>query len=108
MFQIPWHPYSEEEVQEVLTSLYRRRGYDVYNLHKVDRRGEDGVDIECSRHGENGKILISVKMKPQQKDVSQLETLAGKMAITRIYVYVEEPSTAFKKAMEKLKAKVSF
>lgn len=108
MFQIPWRLYSEEEVQEILTSLYKRRSYDVYNLHKVDRRGEDGVDIECSRHGENGKILISVKKKPQQKDISQLETLARKTALARIYVYVEEPSTTFKKAMEKLKDRVSF
>jgi hypothetical protein len=108
MFQIPWHLYNEEEVQEVLTSLYRKRGYEVYNLHKTDRRGEEGVDIECSRPGENGKILISVKKKPHQKDISQLETLAGKIAIARIYVYVEEPSTSFKTVMEKLKDKISF
>jgi len=108
MFQIPWHLYTEEEVQEVLTLLYRRRGYEVYNLHKTDRRGEEGVDIECSRPGENGKILISIKKKPHQKDISQLETLAGKMALARIYVYVEEPSISFKTAMEKLKDKISF
>jgi hypothetical protein len=77
-------------------------------LHKIDRRGEDGVDIECSRQGENGKILISVKKKPQQKDIAQLEKLASKTAITRIYVYVEEPSVSFNGSMEKLKNRVSF
>ena len=108
MFQIPWHKYSEEEIQEVLTLLYRERGYEVYNVHKVDRRGEEGADLECTRPGETDKILIAVKKKPQQKDIKQLNTLANRTVRTKIYVYIEEPSTSFKKALQKVKDKVSF
>jgi hypothetical protein len=61
-----------------------------FTICKVDGRSEDGVDMECSRQGENEKILISVKKKPQQKDVAQLEKFDGKIAITRIYLYIGE------------------
>lgn len=108
MFQIPWQLYSEEEIQEVLTTLYRERGYEVYNVHKIDRRGEKGEDLECTRPGEADKILIAVKKKPQKKDIAQLNMFENRVARTKIYVYVEEPSTSFKKAMEIVKDKVSF
>ncbi|MGQ9642018.1 MAG: restriction endonuclease [Candidatus Bathycorpusculaceae bacterium] len=108
MYQIPWERYSEEEIQEVLTALFKKKGYEVYNIHKVDRRGEQGVDLECTRPLETDKILISVKKKPRQKDVAQLNKLADKPSKTKIYVYIGEPSTAFKKAMEKMKNTVSF
>jgi len=108
MLQIPWELYSEEEIQETLTSLFREKGYEVYNIHKVDRRGEQGVDLECTRRGEMDKIQIGVKKKPRQKDVAQLEVFADRTARTKIYVYIEEPSTGFKKAMEQVKGKISF
>lgn len=108
MFQIPWQLYSEEEIQEIVTTLYRERGYEVYNVHKIDRRGEEGVDLECTRPGEAERIVIAVKKKPQKKDIAQLNMFAKRVARTKIYVYVEEPSTSFKKAMEIVKDKVSF
>jgi len=108
MFQIPWHLYSEEEIQEVLTVLFKEKGYEVYNIHKIDRRGEKGVDLECSRQGEAEKLLISVKKNPRQKDVNQLNDFADKPVKTKIYVYTGEPSTGFKKVMEKVKDKISF
>jgi len=108
MYQIPWERYSEEEIQEVLTALFKEKGYEVYNIHKVDRRGEQGVDLECKRPGETDKILIGVKKNPRQKDVAQLNKLVEKTSKTKIYVYVGEPSTAFKRAMEEVKNKVSF
>lgn len=108
MYQIPWSEYSEDEIQEVLTAIFEQKGYEVYNIHKVDRREEDGVDIECTRLGETEKILISVKKHPRKKDVNQLHKFADKPSKTKIYVFVGEPSSAFKGAMEKVKHKVSF
>lgn len=108
MFQVPWKLYSEMEILEVLTLLFRTRGYKVYNVHKTDRGGENGADLECTKTGETEKILIAVKKKPRKIDVGQLETFAKRTARTKIYVYIEEPSTAFRKAMEKVKDQVSF
>jgi len=76
MYQIPWKEYSEIEILEILTMLFRERGFKVYNVHKTDRSGENGADLECSKTGETGKILIAVKKKPGKSDIGQLETLA--------------------------------
>ncbi|MGA2308422.1 MAG: restriction endonuclease [Candidatus Bathyarchaeia archaeon] len=107
MYQVPWKEYSEEEIQQTLSYLFKCKGYNVYNAHKADRRGEMGADLECTRPAEAEKILVSVKKKPQQKDILQLETLAKRDAKTKIYVYVEEPSASFKEAMSK-KSEISF
>lgn len=101
LHQVPWKEYSEDEIQEILSHLFNCKGYKVYNVHRADRRGEIGADLECIRPAETEKILISVKKKPQQKDILQLETLAKRDASTKIYVYVEEPSASFKEAMNK-------
>jgi hypothetical protein len=108
MFQIPWKMYSESEVLEVLTEIFRERGYKVYNIHKTDRRGEQGVDMECTKPAENEKVLLAVKKKPSKSDVGQLEDFAEKASTPKIYVYIEEPSTAFKSVMERLKNRISF
>jgi hypothetical protein len=94
VYQVPWKEYSEEEIQQTLSYLFKCKGYNVYNAHKADRRGEMGADLECTRPAEAEKILVSVKKKPQQKDILQLETLAKRDAKTKIYVYVEEPSAS--------------
>lgn len=108
MISIPWELYSEEEVQEVLELLFSQRGYDVYNLHKVDRGGEVGVDLECTRKGETEKLLVAVKKCPRSKDVPQLRMLASHDVKTKIYVYIKEPSSRFKKEIHNLVNKVSF
>jgi len=108
MYQVPWYKYSEEEVQEVLTYLFKRRGYDIYNVHKVDRRGEVGADLECTKPAETDKLLIAVKKKPGKKDIYQLERLTQRESRTKIYVYIGEPSTSFKEAMDEHKGQVSF
>lgn len=108
MFQVPWKLYSESEILEVLTEIFRVKGYRVYNIHKTDRRGEQGVDLECAKPAENQKVILAVKKQPRKADVGQLKEFAERQANPRIYVYVNEPSTAFKNAMEKLKNRISF
>lgn len=46
MFQVPWKLYSESEILEVITEIFKVKGYQVYNIHKTDRRGEEGVDLK--------------------------------------------------------------
>lgn len=108
MFQVPWKLYSETEILEVLTELFRTKGYNVYNIHKTDRRDELGVDMECTKPAENQKVILAVKKQPGKSDVAQLEEFARKQSTSKIYVYVSEPSAAFKKAMERLKNQISF
>ena len=108
MFQIPWKLYSESEILEVLTEIFKVKGYQVYNIHKTDRRGEEGVDLECAKPAENQKVILAVKKQPRKTDVGQLKEFAERPATSRIYVYVNEPSTAFKNVMEKLRNRISF
>lgn len=108
MFQIPWKMYSEDEILEVLTEIFRDKGYKVYNIHKTDRRGEQGVDIECTKPAENEKVFLAVKKKPEKSDIGQLEDFAEKASTSKIYVYIEEPSAAFKSVVEGLKNRMSF
>jgi hypothetical protein len=108
MFQIEWKLYSESEILEILTDLFREKGYEVYNIHKTDRRGENGIDMECTKTAENQKVTIAVKKKPNKNDIGQLQEFVKRPSATKIYIYIEEPTTDFKKAMEELKNRVSF
>ena len=108
MFQIPWKLYSESEILEVISEIFSEKGYNVYNIHKTDRRGEEGVDLECTRTGENDKLILAAKKKPEKLDIGQLRDFAKSSSTSRIYVYIEEPSAAFKKAMEEFRNRVSF
>jgi hypothetical protein len=108
MYQIPWEIYSEPEILEVLTEIFTAKGYKVYNIHKTDRREELGVDIECTKPAENQKVILAVKKQPRKSDVSQLEEFAERPSTSRIYVYINEPSVAFKTVMERLGNHISF
>jgi hypothetical protein len=103
MFQIQWKLYSESEVLEILTELFRAKGYDVYNVHKTDRSGENGVDMECTKTAESQKITIAVKKKPNKSDIGQLQEFAKRPSTSKIYLYIEEPTTDFKKAIEEFR-----
>ncbi|HVP93237.1 MAG TPA: restriction endonuclease [Acidobacteriota bacterium] len=108
MFQIQWKLYSESEILEVLTEVFNGKGYEVYNIHKTDRRGEKGIDIECNKTAENQKVIIAVKKNPKKRDISQLQDFIKRTSTSKIYVYIEEPTTDFKNAMEEVKNRVSF
>ncbi len=62
MFQVPWKLYSETEILGVLTEIFRAKGYNVYNIRKTDRRGELGVDMECTKPAENQKVILAACM----------------------------------------------
>lgn len=93
---IPWENYSEEEVQKFIELMFRTRGFEVYNAHEIDRRGEGGGDLIITRKGEVEKLYVAVKRKPGKSDINQLKELA-KQNGQRIYIYASEPSLDFKK-----------
>jgi len=105
---IPWEEYSEEEIHEIVEHLFTLRGYQVYNAHKADRRGEKGSDLVCVKTGEDSKILISVKKKPNKNDIYQLNELKNNNDSTKIYIYIKPPSADFYREIEKNKNIVSF
>lgn len=107
VYQVPWKEYSEEELQGILAFLFRHEGYNVYNAYEKSRRGKVTADLECTKPAETGKILIMVNKKPQQKDIQRLNTFARRRARAKIYVYIEEPSGAFREAMKRT-SRVSF
>lgn len=108
MHQIPWVEYSEEEIQDAIHYLFKFRGYRVTNLHKADRRGEKGVDLECVKSGETEKIIIAVKKKPSKSDIQQLNEFVRRDSKNKIYVYLSEPSADFRFEMDKMRDLVSF
>ncbi len=108
MFQIPWNRYSESEILDVVTEIFREKGYNVYNAHKTDRRGEEGVDLECTKTAENERVILAAKKKPEKMDVGQLRDFAKSPSTSKIYLYIEEPSASFKSAMDEYKNRISF
>jgi len=74
MFQVPWEDYSEDEVSELVSLMFRKKGFSVYNVHRLDRRMEDGIDIECKKSPGESRTIIAIKKKPEKKDVVRSES----------------------------------
>jgi hypothetical protein len=72
MLRVPWEIYKEEEIIEFISVIFRSQGYKSYNIHKVDRRSENGVDIEFSKSTDSDKIVVAVKKKPVKMDITRL------------------------------------
>lgn len=101
-----WLGRKEEDIQDCLREVYERQGYLVANVHKSDRRHENGIDLEIKNSDET--IHIQTKKKPLKQDIEQLQKLVQSSAQKRIYIYVEDPAVNFKAEMEKVKDKVDF
>lgn len=106
VIEIPWKKFSEEEIQTFIAMLYHTKEYHVQELHKSDRANEGGADLVVSK-GAN-KIAFAVKVKPNEKDRSQLIDFAGRKEKKKIYVYVQTPTNKFLTFMNKYRKKVEF
>ena len=95
MVFVRWNKYSEEEIQVIISYLFKSHGYTVRPHHLADRSKEKGADLIASKTAEAEKIAIQVKKKPSSKDITQLRQLAKRPEKIKKYVYVEEPSTGF-------------
>jgi len=101
-----WIDKAEEDIHECIIEAHTRKNFKVYNVHKNRSKGEKGIDIICSKDGE--KRIFQVKKKPGKGGIEQLQELSKHNADWRIYVYIDDPSTDFKKEMEKIESKVQF
>ena len=108
MVFIRWNKYSEEEIQVIISHLFKSRGYTVRPQHLVDRSREKGADLIASKTGEAEKIAIQVKKKPSYKDITQLRQLAKRPEKIKKYVNVEDPSTDFLDEMKAHSKKIDF
>ena len=94
-----WNDLDEIQIQNCIEEAFLNKGYDVKNLHKSERRNEDGIDIICKNGAE--KIGIAVKIKPRKGDIDQLKKFQTHKDIRKIYIYVDHPTTHFEKEIEK-------
>ena len=108
MVFVRWNKYSEEEIQVIMSQLFKSRGYTVRPQHLVDRSKEKGADLIASKTAEAEKIAIQVKKKPSSNDITQLSQLARRPEKIKKYIYVEHPSTDFSNEMEAHSKKIDF
>ncbi len=89
-----WSIFNDEDtIQGCVEEAFSKKGYDVTNYHKADKRHENGVDIVCESPEE--RINIQVKVKPRGKDIDQLKKLSETKADKKIYIYVSDPVVNF-------------
>ncbi len=91
--KIPWTDFQEKEIHALLKIHFECLGYKVRWRHENDPSHEKGVDLECDNNSET--ILIGVKRKPMQKDISQLELLHQQDADRKIYLYTKGATQSF-------------
>ncbi len=81
----------EPKLQDFITEAYENMGWHVKNMHRTDRRSENGADLVVSRNSE--LILVAIKDKPAKGDIDQLQRLwERKKEANLVYVY-SKPST---------------
>ncbi|MCD6399406.1 restriction endonuclease, partial [candidate division WOR-3 bacterium] len=103
---IPWEKFSEEEIHYIIEDILTWNGWDVYNIHKIQRSEERGADIIATK--DNRKIAIAVKKKPKAGDRSQLKDLFNRREDEKIYVYINDPTPIFKEEMEDFSGAINF
>jgi len=92
---IPWHAYSEMEIQSLLKIHFETLGYRVSWRHRDDPSHEKGIDLECVKKDNSQRIAIAVKKKPRHDDIAQVVELAKASANRLVYVYVQGASQSF-------------
>ena len=98
---ILWLNRQEELIQDAMEDAFRNDNYKVTNYHKIDRSHEKGIDLECKKPDE--KIVVQIKIKPDNDDIRQLGLLSKTKADKRVFAYVKEPTVAFQKEQSKIK-----
>ncbi len=94
-----WHKLDETIAHECLIEIYKKQGFKVKDFHKHDRINENGIDLVCKK--KDIELGIAVKKKPKQKDIKQLQKLSKNPVKTKIYIYLEPPTSPFEIEMEK-------
>lgn len=64
---------TEDELQDYLADVYRRKGYNVRNIHRANPGEENGADLEVIANPRNK--LIAAKVRPKTSDIPQMKKL---------------------------------
>jgi len=105
---IPWEHFSEREIQGILKIHFQVLGYDVTWRHKDDPANEHGIDLECSRNGQERTVLVSVKKRPKKEALAQVVELSSEPADKRFYVYIGSGAQSFRDKISRFRRKIEF
>ena len=111
MSQLYWEKALEEidesKLQELLSDVYKYKGYQVKNMHTDDRRSENGADLVIVKGNE--KILVAVKKNPKKGDIDQLNRLYNrKEEASLVYAYSGHSTGPFLEVENKLNNGIEF
>jgi hypothetical protein len=102
-----WKDFDERFVLQLLEVSFRKQGYNVENLHEIDRPHEAGIDLLCEKEQE--RIALQAKIKPRKRDIDQFDCFVDNTAEKRaIYVYIQSPTRSFLTHVEELHTNVEF
>lgn len=104
---IPWEKFKEEEIHSIIQKACEENGWEVYNLHKIQRNAEHGADLIITKN-DGSKLAIAVKVKPKSGDRTQLIDLSGRSEKEKMYIYINDPTPDFKKEIEKYTNQIKF
>lgn len=97
----------ESKLQELLTNVYKNKGYQVKNMHRDDPRSENGADLVIVKGNE--KILVAVKKNPKKGDIDQLNRLYNrKEEASLVYAYSGHSTGPFLEVENKLNNGIEF
>ena len=105
--KIPWEMFREEEIHFIIRRACERNGWEVYNLHKIQRNVERGADLVVTKN-DGSKLAIAVKIKPRSQDRAQLIDLSERPEKEKIYIYIKDPTPDFTKEMKKHADQIKF
>ncbi|MFH0738232.1 MAG: hypothetical protein V1827_06725 [Candidatus Micrarchaeota archaeon] len=102
-----WKDGEEELMHTCLVEAYEVLGYVCNIYHKSGRTDERGIDILCEK--EDNRIGIAAKIKPKKNDSDQLQKFADQEELgKKVYVYGQDPTPEFSRAMKKHRDTIEF
>lgn len=97
----------EPKLQDLLSGVYKNKGFQVKNMHQIDPRHENGADLEIKKGAE--KILVAVKTKPKKSDIDQLRRLWNRRKeASLVYAYSGDSTGSFANEENKLTNDIKF
>ena len=102
-----WKDFDERFILRLLEVSFRKQGYNVENLHEIDRPHESGIDLLCKK--DNEEIVLQAKIKPRKGHIDQFDCFVDNAVNKRaIYVHIQSPTRSFKAHIEESPHNVEF
>lgn len=91
--------FDEPYLHSCIISAYTSKGYECVNFHESGASVENGIDILAKNGAE--EIAFCIKIKPQTKDIEQLNKFNASSPKIKYYVYIEDPTRPFHDELSK-------